>query len=166
MESFSSKPRTIQIQSNSRCQLGSSRRKCAWGPAIHCQPSCAHAHTLLEERNWQQQFFSVLLYCSWLRRRGFPGKFAFCLVLSEYKAFCLTSACCDLVYSEQHLQKRWWRTFLDDEKYQLRSDETNYVHSNVTIRLESWCIPPGRMVPHGQVVRVNICGKGNFGRLV
>ena len=50
--------------------------------------------------------------------------------------------------SEQNLPNRS-QHMLVDERYQLRSNEANYIPLNAGVRLKSLSIPPDNRVPHG-----------------
>ena len=54
-----------------------------------------------------------------------------------------------LADSEQNLQIRYWRTFAEDEGYQLRSDEGNLMYLTAGARLKISCILPVHTVAQG-----------------
>ena len=55
-----------------------------------------------------------------------------------------------LVDSEQNLQNRQWHTLTGDERYQLQSNESNYILVKAGTRLKSSCVP--LWLSHGQML--------------
>ena len=53
------------------------------------------------------------------------------------------------VDSEQYHQIMYFCTFLDVEKYQLQSNESNNIYLSALISLRSLCIPSVNIIPHG-----------------
>ena len=43
--------------------------------------------------------------------------------------------------------------YIDDEQFQLQSNETNDIYLNGGIKIKSSCIPPVSSVPHGGQVQ-------------
>ena len=54
-----------------------------------------------------------------------------------------------MFYSKHFFQNEERRTFIDDKRYELQSNEANYIHLNARMRLEASCSSLVNTVPHG-----------------